>query len=399
MKGLSYGARYLQTYFTLKIAPMNTRLDDITCNQISEETCLSLSSVYKYIDELKDKEVIRVERNPIFRQGPGSNSYILFERAPETWSMRDHVQKVVSNYELKPIEKTILITLLMQCDKWGVIEHIVFDELSRDTGISINALLANIDGLIKSDYIFSVFKGGLVDFYRTTTKPSIYLNLKRIIATNIHGKSLSYCTGYFGGPITHTDDISLMFSRRFDFFELDPIDYFSSDYLPNGVLKEYFSFLDDNTRDSTILFLTQLVDKHTSEAMRSWSEDAVQYIRQEIEGDAIEFYLGSTITSIDIKKLKEQYKKGTFSYISSRPLENELNSKILEGNTWFTPKSEIYKELVFELMFLISTTAYIAKVQSIELRESQYKIIREANGLIVNIDRESLPRTVLSRPI
>lgn len=203
LKDVSMGGRYILMHLSRLIGEVEKEVKNVSITKLAKLSGMCDRSVHKYLNELKESNVIEINRNVIFGKGPGQNSYWLFEKISLTMKHEKIVDRVLLSGELNAQQKFIYITLLSLSDEFGVVRNVGLTRLSNLIAISRQALKANLSIISELRFLFGYSPGGNVEIIPGKGKSVFYLNLIRFkpseLKCEIEQKFLTYndVTSYF----------------------------------------------------------------------------------------------------------------------------------------------------------------------------------------------------------
>lgn len=203
LKDLSMGGRYILMHLSKLIGLVEKEVKNVSIIKLAKLSGMCERSVHKYLKELKESNVIEINRSVIFGKGPGQNNYWLFERINLTMKHEEIVDQVLRYSDLNPLQKFIYITLLSLSDEFGVVKNVGLIRLSNLIAISPQALKVNLSIISELGFLFGYSPGGNIELIPGKGKSVFYLNLIRFehseLKCEIDQKFLTYndVTSYF----------------------------------------------------------------------------------------------------------------------------------------------------------------------------------------------------------
>jgi len=382
LKQLSWGARYILLILSrYLIGYIHSTVKDKTVKDLANKSFLSERSVSNHIKELNELGIIGIERELIFGKGRGVNSYTLYERFySKTIGLHSLIiDRILFISNLTPIQKFILIILVSKADGFGVIKGLGFSGLMKMSGISRNALKANVRELIDNDFIFDYTTGGNLPIFLGKIKGVFYLNFIRYNK----GDLINY--GQSDTNINYTSlELTQRFNKGFKFIDFDVQEHF--DNIKDKELKEYLNSLTAHSYSVFFNIITSMVHFYSGallsiiqKAILQKDIDFTAFI-SELKDCVFEVKGAGSIISVDLIKFREVIKNITGFMCGE--LYTEIRKELFNNFSAVDKLDELRNKIYSEVKFLVTYYASRIHLQlcNSHLHPNKYIIVRDFRG-------------------
>ena len=378
-KKSSWGARYILLILSrINIGLIDKLVNNLTVSELVNKSYLSEKSVSNHIKELKELDLIDVERDLIFGKGRGVNTYKLYEKfdSRSTGLHNLIIERILFISNMPPIQKFILIILISEADDFGIVKGLGYSQLMKLSGISRNALKTNLRELINNDFIFEYAAGGNLPIFLGKIKGTFYVNFIRYKENDLlHNKWNNTSIDY------SVLEVSQRFNIGFKFIDFNVHEYFKN--IKDQELNEYFNSLTEHSYSVFFNIIISTVHLYSGalltelQRLTHQKDKDVNSIISELKKHAFDIGMAGSIINVDLTKLRDLLK--SIRGFKWGQIHVDIKNELFKNFTTVDNLDKIRRRIYSEIIFLINYYAFRTHFQLINTSShlNKYTIVRD----------------------